>query len=211
MGVFIRGWVSHYASTHWTSTVVTPPTVEPLTITDMKARGRIFGNDEDGLIHAYIKAARNQVEQDTGIALLTQTRDVFFDGGGLGGSVPFDLPWPPLQSVTWIKTYSTAGVQSTWDASNYHVDASSMPARIALTDAGIWPTDLRVFQPWSLRMVVGWTSPDLIPPALREAVGLLAVHRATIGRDLALEGMTASVVPYGYAEMIAPYQRVSVA
>lgn len=209
MSVFIRGWPA-YVSTHATSVLVTPPTTEPLSIAEVKQRARISTSAEDGLIRTYIKAARDQVEQDTGLALLTQTRDVYLDSVP-AGITPFALPWPPLQSVTSVKYTDTGGIVQTLAASNYVWDASSMPARLALSDVGVWPTDIRVFQPWVIRIVVGWTNPALIPPALLEAVGILAVHMATFGRDLVSVGNTVTPMLQSYHEKIAAYSLVRVA
>jgi hypothetical protein len=90
------------------------------------------------------------------------------------------------------------------------VDAAS--GRIGLAESGSWPTDLRTFQPWVIRVVAGWTSVAALTtaaPLLVHAVGLLTAHYATLGRDLAsLE--PASEIPQGYADVISAYVPVVV-
>ena len=64
------------------SIVVTGPASEPLTIAEGKLRAGLDwadGDARDNLMTTWIKAAREKVEHDTGLALLEQTRDVVFD------------------------------------------------------------------------------------------------------------------------------------
>jgi len=217
MGVFIQApfWAPsgrRQVSPHAISVLVTPPTIEPLTLTQGKLRAGLdwlVGDPRDDLMTGFIAAARSKVEQDTGLALLTQTRDVYFDRWPYG-TVPLELPAQstPLQSVTSVKSTDTAGAVNTLDPSTYLVDVAS--GRIGLSASGVWPTDLRPFQPIVIRIVAGWTSVALMPPLLVHAVGLLTAHYATLGRDLASLN-TISEVPQGYEDAVAPYRLVTLA
>lgn len=210
MGVFIQppfwsqGAYSRDTLPHARSVLITPPTEEPISVPDAKKFARITVSDEDDLMVRYIASARSKVEQDTGLALLTQTRDVYLDVVN-ARTIVLPAQTVPLQSVTSIKTTDTAGVVNTLDPSNYVVDLAS--GRIGLSLAGIWPMDVRPFQPWVLRVVSGWTSADLIPAPLVHAVGLLAGHYANAGRDR----FTAAQLYDEFEEKIAPYRLVTVA
>jgi hypothetical protein len=57
-----------------------------------------------------------------------------------------------------------------------------------------------------LELLVGWTQATL-PPPLKQAVGLLATHYLTYGRDRVAVGGVVEM-PAGYAEAIAPYTLV---
>ena len=212
MGVFIQPpfWTVRYpqrVAPHAVSVVVTPPTLEPLTIEQGKLRaGETWPIDDprEALMKGWIAAARSKVELDTGLALLTQTRDVYYDR--LPGNV-ITLPAQslPLQSVTSVKSVDTAGVTNTLAADQYHVDLGS--GRIGLSDIGSWPTDTRGFQPFVIRIVAGYTTVALIPPLLVHAVGLLVAHFATLGRDVvSIDSM--EDVPYGYQDAIGGYTPV---
>lgn len=186
-----------------------PPYTEPLTIEEGKlVAGQTWDQDDlrESLMRGWIAAARSKVEQDTGLALLTQTRDIYLDSWP--GPV-FTLPPQslPLQSVTSVKSVDTSGVTNTLAVDQYLVDTTS--GRVGLSDIGSWPTDLRGFQPIVVRIVSGYTSVALIPPLLLHAVRLLVGHFATLGRDLAsIESIEA--VPYGYDDAVAPYAQVTV-
>lgn len=187
--------------------------IEPLTLTEGKLRAAVdwvAGDPRDALMTAFITAARSKVEQDTGLALLSQTRDVYVDA--IPGPV-FNLPAlsKPLQAVISVSSIDTAGAVHVLDASNYVVDYAS--ARLGLSTAGIWPTDLRPFQPYVIRIVSGWPSVASLKaeaPLLMHAVGLLTAHYATLGRDLASSDPT-SAVPQGYEDAISSYVPVVVA
>jgi uncharacterized phiE125 gp8 family phage protein len=190
-------------------TVTRALAIEPLTRAQGKLRAGLDwadGDARDALMDGFISTARSKVEHDTGLALLTQTRDVYYDALP---DDPFTLPAQstPLQAVLSVKTTDTAGVINTVATDQYLVDLAN--ARIGLADVGVWPSDLRGFQPWVIRIVAGWTAPALIPPQLVHAVGLLVAHYMTAGRDLvSAEGY--EEVPQGYAEAIGPYQLVTV-
>lgn len=207
---------SQATAPHAISVLVTPPVLEPLTLDQGKLRAGLnweAGDSRDDLMRGFIQAARSKVELDTGLALLTQTRDVFVDA--LAPGRPFTLPSQsrPLQSVTSISSTDTAGAVHVLDPSQYLVDLAS--GRLGLALGGMWPTDLRPFQPYVLRIVVGWASVDLLTaaaPGLVHAVGLMTAHYATVGRDVAaVEKVSGIEVPYGYDDAIAPYRTVSVA
>ena len=185
------------------SVLVDGPAVEPLTLDEAKARAGLYWvspDPRDDLMTAFIKAARQQVEQDTGLALLTQTRAVTFTwNSGLWGdapSTPYQYPLPmqalPLQSIV--------------DADGNPVDPATYtvnPSSWTLTWG--YPTS----RPFTI--VSGWPSVDALKaeaPLLYHAVGLLTAHYATVGRDLATTGTIITHTILGYEDAIAPYRLI---
>jgi len=197
------------------SVIVTPPAEEPLTLDEAKLRAGLdwtAGDPRDDLMNGFIAAARSKVEQDTGLALLTQTRDVFFDTLSMrrDGTVTLPAQSRPLQSVGSVKVVDTAGTVVTVEPANYIVDLAT--ARLGLAPTGVWPSDARPFQPWVVRIVSGWLNKATLranAPLLFHAVGLLIAHYATVGRDLTTVGTIITTTPEGYDDAIAPYIVVS--
>jgi uncharacterized phiE125 gp8 family phage protein len=198
------------------SVLVTPPTWEPLTLAEAKLRAGldwVAGDARDALMTGFIKAARERVEQRTGLALPEQTRDIYIDQLP-SGRLPIVLPAQsaPLRSVTSIKYFDTAGLEATLDPTTYFVDPSqSNPAQLAISQLGEWPTDLRAAQPWTIRVVAGYHDVADIPALLVHAVGLLVAHMATAGRDIVSVGHINQDMTMGFEDAIAAFLPVTLA
>jgi uncharacterized phiE125 gp8 family phage protein len=220
VGVFVQppywNWEAAYPSAAHVRSVVVTPSAAVLT----RAQGKTYagmdwvdGDPRDALMDNWIASAQRKVEQDTGVALLTQTIDVFLDALPTDRT-PVDLPWRPVTAITSVTYTDTAGVVQTLGAANYLLDGSSaapVPARIGLAQAGIWPTDYRFFQPYVIRIVAGHANVAALQaaaPELFDAVGLLVGHLANAGRDRFTDTTT---LRDEYDEKIAPYRLVTVA
>jgi len=186
------------------------PAEEPFTVEEIKVRASMMWpvtdppDPRDAMIHDFIVSARHKVEVDTGLALLTQTRRATFTTAAVCGVVPMPANCLPVQSVTDV-TDSTRRLVG-------RVSGRGLaPGRWSTTrDIGLaFPAHAtRV-----LEIVAGWPSLAALKaeaPTLYQAVALLAVHYATLGRDLAITGAVASinVVPEGYDALIAPHRLV---
>jgi uncharacterized phiE125 gp8 family phage protein len=191
------------------SVLVVPPAEEPLTLAEAKLRAGLDWPSPDAArdkqMESFIRAARERVERDTGIAMFTQTRDVYLSH--LVQPANFPAPHMPLQSVEAITGYDTAGAA--------HVLAT--PGAWALVNGRLtwavpndWPLGPADVYPWVVRIVVGYDAVDKIPPLLLFAVGLLTAHYATAARDAVVVGTSAQEMPLGYEDAIADYRRVAV-
>lgn len=213
MGVFIQPpfWaegVRRPVSPHARSVLVEPsaggsPVADVISLDEAKKWARITADTENTLLDTCRRSAQHAVEQETGLALRTQTRDVFLDV--VDGTLALPAQSVPLQSVTWVKSYNTAGALQTLDVSNYALDLAG--ARIGLSLSGVWPTDLRPFQPYVIRIVSGWPDVASMPPPLVHAVGLLTGFYANEGRNR----FVAKDLRDSYEDVIAPYRLVTVA
>jgi uncharacterized phiE125 gp8 family phage protein len=204
--------VARHMPPRWSVQVSTPPAAEPLTVDELLTYARILtGDEEPTLLAGVIAAARQQVEQDTGLALLTQTQECYLDvlaPAGLWSSAAWwalDLPWPPLQRVDRVEWTDVANVVHPVDPATYVVDAVSRPGRLIWTTGAGWPSGVRSFQGWHVQQVVGWPDPAALPPLLKHAVGLLAAHLLTTGRDLASD-TPMTLMPMSYTQAIAPFR-----
>jgi uncharacterized phiE125 gp8 family phage protein len=214
VSVLYPDWRRAAAAPRTTAILVTPPVIVPLTLEQGKQRAGLDwapGDARDAMMTGWLATARHQVEEDTGIALFTQTWDVLLDAWPSS----FELPRRPVQSVI-VTSYDSAGVVHTLDPSNYLIGPSSVapvPTRLALSPTGSWPTDLRTFQPWAVRFVAGFTTLELLQataPGLIDAVGILVAHAATAGRDRFQGFGSQLALRDEYEEKIAPYRLVVV-
>jgi uncharacterized phiE125 gp8 family phage protein len=190
------------------SVLVTPPVEEPLTIAQAKQAAGLDwsdGDPRDAQMQALIAAARQQVEADTTLALLTQTRDVFYDTCWTGVVELGTDQCRPLQQVTEVVSIDGAGEHPIYPAPGVGM---LRPPLTAGPLVATYPTTVAGYR---VRLIAGWTSPADLPPLLVHAVRLLVAHYATAGRDLATVGAGITPTPYGYTEAISPFTIVSLA
>ena len=187
-------------------TLLTPPTAEPVSLSDARARFRVSDASQDDAINHWIQTARARVERDTGRALLAQTwlerRDVWWGEGRLSAfGTRFRLLKPPLIALEAVTIYGADDTPSEIDPAAFFVDTLSDPGRLVLRPGQSWPQPARVAAGIEIRFRCGYgDQPDDVPAPLREAVLQLTVHLAETGG--------ASVPPPGYAALIAPFRRV---
>jgi uncharacterized phiE125 gp8 family phage protein len=154
--------------------LITGPTMEPVSLAEAKAHCRITEADEDGVIAGYILAARNHVETETRRALLTQTWELTLDAW----PASIVLPRPPAISITSISYVDAQGATQTLAADQYRlVKQDTGEWAIIPAYQVTWPT-LRVdASVVTVRYACGYgTLPGSIPEELRQAMLLLVEH-----------------------------------
>ena len=96
--------------------LVTAPTVEPVSVSQIRAQCGIDTGDFDDSIADWIRAARNMVETDAEIALASSTWALYLD------CFPYweiELRKPPVQSLTSIVYLDGDGTSQTLSSSLY--------------------------------------------------------------------------------------------
>ncbi len=143
------------------------PTLEPVSIEEMKAHLRVDIPDDDGLIQAKVAAARQYAEQYTRRAFITQTWEMILDRA----PAEFEVPLPPLRAVTKIETIDAAGTRSEVPISDYWVElGGDSPGRIRLADGSSWPI-LRGFASFIVTFEAGYgAAAAAVPEKIREAI-----------------------------------------
>jgi uncharacterized phiE125 gp8 family phage protein len=154
---------------------------------DLGAEAPAVNTTVDPELTRAIVTARETGEGATGRAYQAQTWKWVLDGFPCAAFI--ELPKPPLQSVTHVKYRDTDGVQQTWDASNYVVDAPAGPrcarGRISLAHGVSWPATYGQAGDVEIQFVCGYgdASSD-VPSRLRSAMLLeietLYAHRGSV-------------------------------
>ena len=156
-------------------TLVTPPAQEPVTLEEVKEHLRVGGDDEDALVSGYLAAARAWAELYTGRAFVMQTWQAHFAGWPADGA--FELPMPPLMSVTWVTYTTEAGALETLDAGAYRVVMSREPGVVLLAPGRSWPAEaLDVGLPVAVQYVCGYGAPQDVPEGVKQAIRWLTGH-----------------------------------
>jgi uncharacterized phiE125 gp8 family phage protein len=174
-------------------------------MTEVRQHLRLDSDDEqDRFMGILVPAAEQWAESATGRQLVTATWQMWmscFPGDGC----PIWLPHMPLQSVTHVKYYDSAGVQQTWAAANYTVDApvgpKCGPGRI-VPKAGIsYPSTYGSPYEVEIEWGAGYsTVPALMKQGLLSIVGDLFEHR-----EASISGAIIEEVPFTARALILPF------
>jgi len=115
--------------------VKSPPTVEPLSLTEAKLHLRVDHTNDDALIPTLIKVAREWCEGFQNRAFVQQTIEAKRDNF----ETTMLLPIPPLKEVSSIQYVDANGDTQTLGTSVYDVDTISEPGLITLAYNQSWP------------------------------------------------------------------------
>lgn len=189
-----------------TLSLVTGPTVEPVSLAAAKLHLRVDADDDNGLIQALIMAARQHVESYTRRQLITQTWDYQIDAFPCGEIV---VPLAPVSSVTSITYLDTTGATQTWSSSNYRTDLPSGPwaqrARIEPAYGVSYPSTYGVMNAVTVRCVSGYGSTAAsVPAPLVAAMKLLIKHWYDLREPVVVGSVTS--VPMSVDALLWPFK-----
>jgi len=154
--------------------LITAAATEPVTAANTKLYTRIVGSTEDDLIDTWIAAGRKLAEDFQNRAYITQTWELYFD---CFPPSPFNLPRPPLVSITSIKYYDTDETEYTVSSDDYIVDTCEI-GRVSLQHGGTWPsTTLRPVNGVIVRFVAGYGAAADVPESVKDAIYLYCAYR----------------------------------
>lgn len=193
--------------------LITPPAVEPVTLTDAKLHLKVDTTDDDALITALIAAARARAEWHTGRAFITQSWKLWLDAwpGALScDDVPprlsataakaIEIPLPPLQSVSSITAYAMDDSATVMSSTLYQVDSASAPARVALKIGVAPPVNLRAMNAIAIAFTTGYgDAASDVPDAIRRAILMIVADLYANRGDAAAEtsvAALATLMPY---------------
>lgn len=177
--------------------VTTAPTVEPLTLQEVKEYLRVEDSTDERVIRPFVETVRRLAEEHLGRALMTQTLTLFVDaydeladplweGMRTGAYLNYyknyiNLPRTPVTSVTSVSTFDDSDTETTMASSRYYVDNVREPARVVLRQGETFPTALRVANAIKVVYVAGYTSAYAVPEPIRmgmlQHIAYLYEHR----------------------------------
>ncbi len=107
----------------------------------------------DPLLRMLISGARKVAEDRTGRALITQTWEQVLDAFPTS---ELELGMMPIQSITSVKYYDSAGVLQTLDAADYVLDTDTIPGWLLPAADVDWPATYDMAQAVVVRFVAGY-------------------------------------------------------
>lgn len=179
-------------------TLVTAPSVEPLTLAEAKLFLRVDTTTEDALITSLIVAARRWVENHTWTMLCTQTWKLSIDEEEVREYI--GLNKCPVQSITHVKYYDTSNVQQTMSTGDYQGDVLNEPARIHIITM---PDIYDKMNAVEIQFVCGFGVAASVPDDIKQAMYLIIGHWYE-HREAVTVGQFAEV-PLTSKEILRPY------
>lgn len=173
---------------------------EPVTLADMKAWCRVERADEDGLIGALTKAARETIEGETRLMLVRRGFRLIVDP--VPGDGWIELERHPVDAVTSVVAYDAAGVPTEFGPGEavieraLGVEAVRVSRRVA--EAAINGLEIE----FSAGFAAGEV-PEALKLALRRIVATAYELRAVVAI-----GQQPGLVPAAARALIAPFRRV---
>lgn len=186
-----------------TPLALTPPAIEPVSLSEAKDFLRILADDEDELLGTLITAARLMIEAASGRLLIEQSWRIVLDAWPQGGEIR--LPLSPVRSLTAARVHPAAGTAEPVAPSSLALVEGSDPPLVRV--AGPVPVPGRARSAIEIDLVAGFgATRDTVPAPLRQAVLRLACrwfeHRGdVVSRD-------AMRLPAEIAAFVAPFRRV---
>jgi uncharacterized phiE125 gp8 family phage protein len=177
-----------------------PPAAEPLALADLKAFLKVEGPEEDGLIQSVAAAARAHLEALTGRAFVTQGWRIRRDAWPPAGRMA--LPIGPIASLDAVTVETAAGTVSV-PLARFRLDGAALPPRLGW-QPGSLPVPGLPLAGIAIDVTAGFGAPDAVPPALVQAVRLLAAYWFD-NRSLVTVGHEVAVMPRMVADLVAPF------
>jgi uncharacterized phiE125 gp8 family phage protein len=154
------------------------PAVEPVALSEAKAHLRVDVSDDDTLIAAIIKAAREFCEEYLDRTLVHTQWAMRAD------RFPweFELPRPPMAqagtTTATVVTYTLETQQTaTLSTAEYRVDREATPGVIRTTYAGTWPGHLYDENAVSVTWWAGYGADGTsVPAGIRSAILMMVSH-----------------------------------
>lgn len=211
-----------------TSKLVTGPTVWPVSADELGAHLRLNQSGgsypEEAFLLDLIKGATEFAEAETGLVMLEQTWAHYLDevpiqSDGLGwwdgvreGAMNqehprfIELTKGPLISVTSVKSFDEADVESTFASTQYYADTASRPGRIVLREGSVWPTNVRSVNGLVVTYKAGFgTEAANVPFQLRQAIKVIAAHWYE-NREAMTMDLSAANVPGSAWDILSKYK-----
>jgi uncharacterized phiE125 gp8 family phage protein len=210
-----------------TPIVIVEPTAEPLTLDECRQHLRVVAYEaddsdsdadgthpDDALIMALQAAAREHVENYTGLSLTTRTLQIAMDSFptvAVDESAVIDLPSGPVQSIVEITTgeptSDTDEADFVVDSTTYALDLYRSPQR--LVPSSTWPTITAATNTIKVTYVAGYAiagddedTGRPLPAALRAALLLVLGHLYEHREDNAEDALES--IPLGAEVLMRP-------
>jgi len=160
----------------WTGIkIFTAPTIEPVTLAELKTYMRMDSTAYDTMLTSYITACREAVERHTGRTFISTTYELYLDEFPSDNGY-IELIYPPVQSVSSIYyNQESDGVLTLLASTKYTTDLVSLYPRIEPAYDEDWPDTRAMVNAVKVTYVAGYgATAASVPETLKTCIKALA-------------------------------------
>lgn len=178
-----------------------PPAVEPVTLAEVKAHLRLDTDDEDALLSALVRTARQYMEAETGLCLIVRLLRLYLDDWPEGRVI--QIARGPVQAIEMLTVYDDFGAPVDVNTAGYVLDGAARLARLVLPER---PATARAMNGIEIDFTVGFGESGAdVPDTLKRALLLHVAAMFELRGVLAVEDQPGAV-PEGYDRLVAPWR-----
>lgn len=197
--------------------VITPSTIEPITLAELKAQVRYDSSDEDALLQGAIAAARAKAENYTGTVIMRRTLEQTLDefpaaeflvertaawNTGCNAECPI-----VIESIQYV---DPDGVTQTLSPSDYTLDTSVWPGWVLPGVDAEWPDTEPSANAVTVTLTIGYADEADVPFDIRAWMLLTAAFLWTHREAFDLTGKMIDIPSRFVDSLLDPYRVPSV-
>jgi uncharacterized phiE125 gp8 family phage protein len=150
--------------------LITAPTVEPVSVSELKSQLRITSTAQDTMLGVLIEAARQHVEDYLRYSIITATWELYLDCFPVSGQSIW-IQKSPVTAITFLKYYATDGTLTTLtENTDFIADYNSIPCRLYEAYGKSWPTARVIPNAVVVKFVSGYATAAAVPDLIRQAI-----------------------------------------
>ena len=154
--------------------LITAPSVEPVSVDELKAQLRITGTSQNTMLTNLEKAARRIVEDYLRYSIISATWELYLDSFPKTG----DCIWiqkSPVTDITFIKYINSSGVLTEIiKDTDFIADYNAKPCRVYEAYGKGWPSPRAIRNAVVVKFISGYATAAAVPDEIKQAILMLA-------------------------------------
>lgn len=189
--------------------LITPATVDVVSVADVKAHLRIDYSDDDAYLGALTLAAAATTESWLGIALRPQTWELRDDAFP---SAEIILPRQPVIEIESVKYDDSDGVEQTVDDADYRLYVDGSVYGVEPVYGGSWPSARNDRGSVRVRFIAGYEivdGVDPLPPPIKVAIMQMVSDLYQFRETASAAAITEVPMSLSATRLLAPYRQIN--